>query len=317
MARLDIDAVELARSCKIPQAALDGDEREISLRGFVSALEFIADTGRCRDFGWQAGKLFDVTHLGDLGKAVSCAPTLGAALQVFARYLRLVQSTSEITFNVDGHQLVLSYRILDPGIWPRCQDAEFTISLLCAIIRGCLGDDWRPLYVGFEHQSGSDASARNHELGVACAYGCDVNTIVLPERALDAAMPCRCQAEWPGVFARLNEAVARRDRSRPLRARVRSAILSELGHGLPRRDSIASRLGLSPRTLHRRLDAEGTSYGTILNDCRASLGQFLLQNADRPLSQIALDLGYSDYTAFSRAFRASCGQTPKAFRDSK
>ncbi len=315
MARLDIDAAELARCCGMPEAALYADEREIPLHGFVSALEFIADTGRCRDFGWQAGKAFDVAHLGDLGEAVSCAPTLGTALQVFARYLRLIQSTSEITFDVDADQLVLGYRILDPGIWPRCQDAEFTISILCAIIRGCLGEGWRPLYVGFEHQPGGDTGARDSELSVACAYSCDVNTIALPVRVLDEPMPCKCHADWPAAFSRLGEAVARRDRARPLPGRVRTAIFSEMSRGLPRRETVAARLGVSQRTLHRRLQAAGTSYGAILSDCRASLGRFLLQNAERPLSQVAHDLGYSDYTAFSRAFRACYGHTPKAFRD--
>lgn len=316
LSRLDIDAAELARRCHLPQVNSLAQDVDIPLQSFVSALEFVAETGHCRAFGWQAGKYYEISYLGDLGRTISCAPTLGAALQVFARYLRMIQSTSELTFDVEGNQLVMNYRILDPDIWPRCQDAEFTLSFLCSLMRRCLGDDWRPLYVGFEHKPISDPGARNDELGITCEYGCDANTIVLPTSALDAPMPPGGQIEWPAAFARLNEAACRRDRARPVHSRVKSALLSELGRSTPCQAMVAKKLGLSSRTLHRRLKTEGTSYSAILHDCRSRLGRFLLLNGDRPLSQIAHDLGYSDYSAFSRAFRADFGKTPKAFRDS-
>lgn len=317
LVRLHVDERELARHCQLTDCDYLHDDFEIPLHSFVSALEFAAETCRCGEFGWQAGQTFDARYLGELGEAVIRAPTLGVALQVFARYLRLVQSTSEITFEMEGDHLVLSYRILDPDIWPRRQDAEFTLSILCSLIRRSAGDRWQPLYVGFEHEPASDPGRRNEEFGVACAFGCDANTIVLPARLLDAPMPDRRASDWPRLFARLNEALRRRDRARPMRARVESAILSTLGRQAPCQASVADRLGVSPRTLHRRLEAEGTSYGEILSDCRSRLGRFLLVKCDRPLSEIAHDLGYSDYTAFSRAFRADCGRTPKAFRDDR
>ena len=315
MARLAIDEGELLRCCRLPDDNCFRDNYEIPLHSFVSALEFAADAGRCRHFGWQAGQHYNLCYLGDLGEAVANAPTLGSALQVFDRYLRLIQSSSEITFDIEGDQLVLSYRILDPDVWPRQQDAEFTMSLLCSIVCRCAGVDWQPLYCCFEHQPTGETSGRNHELGITCDYDCDANTIVLPIRMLDTPMPKQDAADWHAVFAQLNDALNEHERAQPVSARVETTILSTLGRDPPSQSTIADQLGLSPRSLHRRLKAEGTSYGAILSDCRSRLSRFLLLNGDHPLSQVAHDLGYSDYTAFSRAFRASFGHTPKDFRD--
>ena len=84
MARLAIDEGELVRCCRLPGSRCLSDDREIPLQCFVSALEFAADAGHCRQFGWQAGQHYDISYLGDLGEAVIGAPTLGSALLVFA-----------------------------------------------------------------------------------------------------------------------------------------------------------------------------------------------------------------------------------------
>jgi AraC-like DNA-binding protein len=71
---------------------------------------------------------------------------------------------------------------------------------------------------------------------------------------------------------------------------------------------------MSPRTLHRRLAVEGTSWKKLLDDVRYERARQLLQDSDSSITEIALDLGYSDHAAFTRAFRRWAGSPPSQHR---
>ena len=103
----------------------------------------------------------------------------------------------------------------------------------------------------------------------------------------------------------------RRDRALALRVRehLRAALPEQLA--LP---TLARRLFLSPRTLHRRLEDEGTSFRTGKDSLRRELAIEWLSKTDRPLSRIGADLGYADAAAFYRAFSAWTGSGPREYR---
>ncbi len=99
---------------------------------------------------------------------------------------------------------------------------------------------------------------------------------------------------------------------------VASAVCRELADGrgpCPSPGDIATRLGMSTRTLHRRLKQESTSFAGIREDLRKTRALLMLANSDKPIAEIALDLGFSDQTTFHRAFKRWTGRTPKQFRD--
>ncbi|WP_338116064.1 helix-turn-helix transcriptional regulator [Thiocystis violacea] len=84
--------------------------------------------------------------------------------------------------------------------------------------------------------------------------------------------------------------------------------------GHPSTERIASALGLSRRTLYRRMAAEGTSVHALMNEIRHELARQLLLESRMPLNEIAATLHYSEPGAFSRAFRGWTGMTPSAYR---
>ena len=85
--------------------------------------------------------------------------------------------------------------------------------------------------------------------------------------------------------------------------------------GFPSFDQLARYLNLSPRTLSRRLTAEGTSYKDLLSKIRKDKAIDLLRTTDRPVEQIATELGYSDLANFYRAFKGWTGHTPGRYRN--
>ena len=103
-------------------------------------------------------------------------------------------------------------------------------------------------------------------------------------------------------------------RTTSLTERTRMAIYASLGTGAADQETISRSLGLSRRSLHRRLFSEGTRFSALLEDCRFRVARQALAASSHTLAEIAFELGYSDQTAFERAFKRRTGLTPKRYR---
>ena len=99
-----------------------------------------------------------------------------------------------------------------------------------------------------------------------------------------------------------------------LAGRVRHAVTDTLSEGVPTLSAIASKLGLGPRTLQRRLSASGHSFQGIVDMARKDLAQRLLQETELCLAEIAFLTGFSEQSGFTRAFKRWAGQTPRSYR---
>ena len=96
--------------------------------------------------------------------------------------------------------------------------------------------------------------------------------------------------------------------------RIASLLATQLTDTLPDKTLIASQLGMSERTLQRRLKEEGTSFQALLDRTRHYLARELLRNTRVPLTDVALQLGFSEPSTFFRAFKKWEGMTPGQFR---
>jgi AraC-like DNA-binding protein len=215
---------------------------------------------------------------------------------------------------IGADRAIMSYRILDPDIWPRRQDAEFSLSIIHALIARSLGDDWKPLSVEFEHAPARRRQVWNETLGTDCAFERPQNAIAIPLPALGSPMPAHNHSRWRRKSGHLVHALGLRKSAQPVRDRVASALFACLGKGPVDQQAVAGALAMSCRTIHRRLEAEGTRFSDVLADCRIRLALHALAHDVKPLAHIAEDLGYSDQSAFTRAFKQHCHMTPIAYR---
>jgi AraC-like DNA-binding protein len=102
-----------------------------------------------------------------------------------------------------------------------------------------------------------------------------------------------------------------------LTRQVRGLLTEALKAGDPRLETLSQRLGLSARTLQRRLREEGTSHQDLLDEVRSELSRRYLLEPELAICEVAYLLGFSEPSAFHRAFRRWTGVTPKAFRMSR
>jgi AraC-like DNA-binding protein len=87
-----------------------------------------------------------------------------------------------------------------------------------------------------------------------------------------------------------------------------------LGEAAPRLRDVAESLGMSPWTLQRRLKRDGVAFADLVKAARRDLALRYVRETDLPLTEVALALGYSELSAFSRAFHVWTGLSPQRYR---
>lgn len=186
------------------------------------------------------------------------------------------------------------------------RDLACTVTIVAAIAPG-------PLRLRVE--TGLDAARR---AGLAVAVpGADVvaaahHAVVLDPDLLRRRLPYGDPAATAAQEHACEQVAERRARHSGVVAQVRSALLR--GPGWPSLEDVAAERHVDPRTLRRRLTAEGTTFRDLSDEVRSGLAQELLARTDTSIVEIARRLGYADPATFTRAFRRWTDTTPAAYR---
>ncbi len=264
-------------------------------------------------FGLRFGLARATDALGEVGEVALTAPTLAAALAALCRFFPALQEHSALTLRREGSLARLDYQIRDGRIVHRRQDAELTIGVLTALLRRVLGASWRPEAIEFEHVRPTGRAGVEALLGAPVGFAAPTNAIVFRAATLAAPMPAPEPARARLLEARLTgEAAAARPDD--LVGAVQQQIRAALAGGDAGLAAIARRLGTSEPSLYRALRRRGVEFSDLLRALRREMALAYLQEANLPLTEIALLLGYSELSAFSRAFRSWTGHSPAAYR---
>ncbi len=287
---------------------------ELNLLQFCALFEEAARQTGYDNFGLQFGQGFAPQRLGAIGYIAITSPTLAAGLQNLVRYFPAHQESSVLTVEAERDLLWLTYQIVDPRIKARRQDAELSLGMFCNILRNALGPDWAPLEVHFEHQRPDGGREHERRFGAPTLFGQRTNAIAFKREALSRPMSA-CD---PYLFAVIEPFLAQRAATRRAPtdyvAALKQEIKLQLGEGSSTLKALARRMGVETAELQRRLRELGVSYNDLLRAARQDLALRYVRESDMPLTEIALAVGYSELSAFSRAFRAWTGLSPQRYR---
>jgi AraC-like DNA-binding protein len=266
--------------------------------------------------------------------ARSCA-TLGEGVALFARASDLVDDAERIDVRTDvrtdvreGDVAVLGQNARDPRTrWPR-HKTEGALANFAVLGRRWTGVEFRVRRVRLQHARPADVSELARVFGEAeLVFEAPVNELEIDAAALD--LPLRhaepALRDWLGrrIDAQLRERASSASSPRPAAPRasgprtsedVAHAIEPRLANGAPTIGEVAKALGMSARTLQRRLDDEGTTFAAVLDEIRRT--RALEAIADRRVSvdELTVLLGFADPKSFRRAFQRWTGTSPRAFR---
>ena len=244
--------------------------------------------------------------------AMVSSPTLGAAFERVCRYQRLIHETSQVRLETSGDRAVLSH-CLSGGLPAPRQTAELLLVSWVRAGRVATGTTWSPAEVRFAHREPRDSRQLERFFRAPLRFGTGENALVLPVALLDE--PCR--RTDPSLLSLLDRYAADRldgPRAATFADRARAALSEELLAENVTAHRLAARLEVSVRTLNRTLAAEGTSYKRLLDQVRLDIAGRHLVDDRVSVAEVAFLLGFSELSAFHRAFKRWTGCTPAAFR---
>lgn len=312
--RTGCDPDRICEAVGLRPADLEDPDASIPLQPYLAFLDRAARESGDDCFGLRFGAGFDPANYGALGFLAINSPTIGAALAKGARYLGVMRDNCRVFLEVEGGMARLRYQLSAASVGLRRQDAEMALGRVCGGIRKIMRRNWSPREVLFEHPAPPDISPHREILGAEVRFGQPLNALIFEQDVLDFEIETADSRLLNILEGFLEEELSRRRANPDLIQRVRRWVLDALSSGVPGIAEVAQTAGLSVRTLQRRLGEQGTTYNKLVDDLRYDLSLQYLEASNVSVSEIAFLLGYSEASAFDRAFRRRTGVSPMEFR---
>jgi len=192
---------------------------------------------------------------------------------------------------------------------------EATLASAVAISREVAPDGrFAPLEVHLKHSAPAQTARHAAYFGAPVRFGSDRDALLVSQSALDRENRLGDTGITQFLVRHLEQELATLGPAQTLRDVAKDAIARSLSDGLPKMADVARRLGLSARSLHRRLADDGLSFQSLTEETRRELAEGLLRDEQYSIAEIAFLTGFSDQSAFTRAFKRWAGVPPASYR---
>ena len=307
------DADRILGAAGLNERVFDDPDADIPLIRYVAMMEQAAAQTGDAMFGLQFGLQFPPAAHGLIGELALAAPNIGTALKAFMDFFPLHQNDTATAYRQEGTRLRLEYRIMDAEIWARRQDAELTIGMFANLLQHAFGADLAVEEISFEHPSGGRARDYERAFGAPVYFGSGTNSITVRARSLHRPMPGADTRKFAVLAERLRNQTPNQ-RQAGIKALVCGEIRRRLPEGYPQIEAVSETLGLARWTLQRRLAEQNVTFSECVDLVRNRLALLYLAEPHLSISHISDLLGYSEISAFSRAFRRWHGMPPENHR---
>lgn len=307
---------EVLSQCGLSRAEIEFADGYVSLPQMNALWLAAARAADGEDVGLQVVRNARRGDFGVLEYLIPTHPTVGSALGAYVRFQRLLQRVAgvwETSHEPDG-DCVVSLRFLVPRMPVHNWVAEFGLSSIVTTLTRNSNAPWQPRAVELVRPPPADVSPYVAAFGARPRFGADIDAVRLGRDTLGRSL-----READEVLREILEttAVAQLQTETPPRdddiaGQVKVCIERTLDACTP--GVVARALGVSERTLRRRLLNAGVSFSGLLNDVRSQRAKLYLADPRLAITEIAFLLGFSEVASFTRAFKRWYGVTPGQYR---
>ena len=307
--RLGAPAGTLFTKSSIPDELLAHPEAAVGLKNAYHFGELACKAAGSEHLGLFIGMQTSLRDLGLIGEQLRCSTTVYDYFRKAIALYDMLMAGQRIWLSYHGEQVHFNVATFGkPGLGPYQSQLE-NLAVTTMALRRALGRDWSPSRVCLTYKSREHFPENSCFASSYIVSGADMSYLTFPRAAL--AMPFSDGSLRPPELPECVESHRFSDNvSDMVRLQVEALLCEETLHI----DTVAESLDMSRRSLQRALAEQGTSYSELLADTRAHEAIRRLRYSDEPVADIAFNLGYTDASNFTRAFRYRNGISPQHFR---
>ncbi len=297
----------------LDQAAAGDLETRLDYRSVERLWQTAVNTTGDPTLPLRAAMLADAAEFGVLTYIFTASPDIRSGFETTLDLIPLMSTVTDVSLETAAEHLIVRYR-WQPGFEISQASREYAVGVTVQVSRG-VGRSVGGLSaqeVRFSYPAPDHADAYPEILGLPARFDSDWDGVLFPASELDAPNPASDPTLAEALARHAQKLLAKLPRGDDLPSRVRHQIASTLPLGSSA-DQIAESLGMNARNLRRRLGAEGSSYQRILDEVRCELARRYLAEGRKGVEEVAFALGFSDGSAFHKAFKRWTGESPRDF----
>ena len=309
-----VDPLPLFRKAYIDPALMSDMSSRINRPTQDLLWRSIADSVNDPCFGLKVGKFWHPSYMHALGYAWMSSSTLRSSLARLVRFIHIVNKSIDIKLKEESNNVSVEAINLSSSS-PRDEYwyADADMSVLITMCRANYGEKLNPVSLSFKHEEPACAGDFFALFRCPVVFGAERNCMVLLSEDLDKRLPGSNTLMSQVHDQEIIRYLARLD-EHDIVHRVKNAIIELLPDGRMSDTKVAEALLMSNRSLQRKLEEQGTTFKSILTEVRKELALKYIQDSQLTLTEISFMLGFSEMSAFSRAFKHWTGESPKAQR---
>ena len=251
---------------------------------------------------------------GILGYLLQHSVTLEELCNILSRYISLLSPEVAITFTQQHTTAKLIYSINIPIHQNSRQDIDHTLAAIVTFFRSQLGKNWRPITVSFDYPEPEQKELYIDFFGCLVKFDQPESVIEFENSALATRLSNSDPFLLRVLLQQAEQILSGLAKNQTIVNKTKLFIISELHTGELNSDSVAKSLHMSRSSYYRRLKNENTSFRELKEKIIEQTAKQLLIETDANINEIALNLGYSEHSAFIHFFNRITGMSPSNYR---
>jgi AraC-like DNA-binding protein len=311
--RLAVD--KLLQEVGLRKADLSNPENRLPQTPVFHLMERAASLTGDASYGLRLGASLDPRDRGLLGFIVLNSPTLIDAMTNIQRFYKVGREGHDCEIEHFGPQVAFRFRVADPALRGLRHTSEY---LAATVVRGCRDLTWQsisPIRAEFIHDEPDERVEYFRFLGCPVKFGAEWDAVIYAEETTRLPVKGADTGLLEVLEATCQKLLGPTPKGRDLVREVRHLIIERLPTGSASINAISGQLGVSSKTLERRLAEQGESFSALLDRTRFNAVTHYLEDPDMRLTQVAYLAGYTEPAALVRAFKRWTGETPAKFRE--
>ncbi len=310
-----LSAEAIARGLSLAPAVMYPESGAMPTERLLRILNFAARELDDPRLGVDLAERISTNEMGLVGHLILNVATLRQSFEFLQRYHRIFSPDYDFRFTYSDREVRGVYVPADiPGA-DCTEDIDFGMALVVRACREVAGNSWQPRRCGFSYAEPACLAVHRDWFGSEVLFNQPDNFIEFDSAILDMPNDRADPSLLPILLYQANQLIDELDIRENIVRQVRLLITTSLGYSTVTTGTVAHSLNMSVRQLHRKLGEHNTSFQKIKDETVLKVAREALAESELSITQIALKLGYSETSAFDRAFKKLAGTTPRQYRN--